>query len=64
MNLAIIKAGWSPYWRKYGQASEADHKSYLEAQDGAKNAKVGAWGTIPQWMTDKANETTAPKTKK
>lgn len=63
VNAAIIRAGWSPYWRKYGQAPEKMHKALLDAQEEAQTAKVGTWATSPQWMTDKANETTAPKGK-
>jgi endonuclease YncB( thermonuclease family) len=63
VNAAIISAGWSPYWRKYGQAPEKSHQGYLDAQKAAEEAKAGAWATIPQWMKDKANETTAPARK-
>jgi endonuclease YncB( thermonuclease family) len=63
VNLAIIRAGWSPYWRKYGPSPDEMHKAYLQAQEEAETAKAGAWATVPQWMKDKANETTAPKTK-
>lgn len=62
-NLEIIRAGWSPYWRKYGGAPAPLASAFTDAQDAAKEANAGAWGTAPDYMRDKANETTAPKGK-
>lgn len=56
----IIRAGWSVYWRKYGEAA-AYHERLLAAHEAAKTASTGAWATIPQWMVDKSNERTSPK---
>lgn len=57
----IVAAGWSAYWRKYGDAPAPYHDRLLAAQEQAKAAKAGAWSTAEQWMVDKGNERTAPK---
>lgn len=57
----LIGKGHSVYWRKYGDAPEPHHSTFLKAQDGAKEWRLHSWGTAPQWMQDKANERTAPK---
>ncbi len=59
----IVAAGWSVYWRKYGEATEPYHTRLLKAQDAAKAASAGAWATAEKWMVDKSNERTAPKAK-
>lgn len=59
VNLAVIRAGFSPYWRKYGKATGQMHQAFTEAQDSAREAAVGAWATAPDYMRDKANETSA-----
>jgi len=57
----MISNGYSVYWRKYGDAPEPWNALFVAAQLQAKESKAGMWGTDPQWMTDKANERTAPK---
>lgn len=64
VNAEMVRGGWSPYWRKYGDAPEPVHAELLAAQAAAKDAKVGAWGTAEKYMRDKSNERTAPKSKK
>ena len=62
VNAAIISAGWSVYWRKFGgDPDKKNSNGYEEAQEEARAEKRGAWATAPQWMLDKANERTAPK---
>lgn len=61
VNLAVIQAGFSPYWRKYGRAPNPLHQVFTEAQRSAKDANAGAWATAPEYMTEKAGETTAPR---
>ncbi|MCK6490860.1 MAG: hypothetical protein L6R48_21620 [Planctomycetes bacterium] len=61
VNLAQIRAGFSPYWRKYGKAFDPMRQSFTEAQESAKEANAGAWATAPDYMREKAGETTAPK---
>jgi len=63
VNATMVRAGWSPYWRKYGDAPEPVHTEMLQAQEAARTANVGAWATAVKYMTDKSNERTAPKTK-
>jgi endonuclease YncB( thermonuclease family) len=57
----LISKGPTVYWRKYGEAPEPTNARLLKAQEDAKAASVGVWATNPKWMTDKANERTAPK---
>ncbi len=57
----IIRAGWSPYWVKYGRAPDRLDAAFAAAQAEAKEAGAGAWSTAPDYMRDKANETTAPR---
>jgi len=58
----MISAGWTPYWKKYGAIKDQELNARLtKAQDAAKEAKAGMWGSNAKWMLDKANETTAPK---
>ena len=57
----MIRAGWSPLWEKYGKADALWRSKLVAAEEQAKAAKAGAWGTAPDYMRDKANETTAPK---
>jgi endonuclease YncB( thermonuclease family) len=59
----VIAAGYSPLWEKYGKADPKWRETLQAAEDKAKAAKVGAWGTDPKYMADKENETTAPKAK-
>ena len=59
----IVAAGWSVYWRKYGEAPEPYHARLLKAQETAKTSGAGAWATSEKWMVDKSNERTAPKAK-
>lgn len=61
LNLAVVRAGFSPYWRKYGKAPGTMDAAFVATQDEAKTAKTGAWGTVVKWMTDKSNERTARK---
>lgn len=57
----IIRAGWSPYWKKYGKAPDRLDAAFAAAHAEAKEAGAGAWSTAPDYMRDKANETTAPR---
>ena len=57
----IVRRGWSPVWRKYGLVDIRFRKMMAEATSLARSEKVGVWATDPQYMIDKANETTAPK---
>lgn len=57
----IVTAGWSVYWRKYGEAPAPLHERLVRAQEQARAATAGAWASVPQWMVDKSNERTAPK---
>jgi hypothetical protein len=57
----LQRAGWSPYWRKYGAAPAPWDGRLRDAQEAAKTANAGAWATAPDYMRDKANETTAPR---
>lgn len=59
LNLAIVRAGFSPYWRKRGQSSGTMDAAFREAQDEAETGRAGAWATAPAYMRDKANGTTA-----
>jgi len=61
VNSQLIAEGWSPYWRKYGEAAGRAHEALVESEKRAKSASAGAWATAPQWMQDKANERTAPR---
>jgi len=61
LNALIVSLGWSPYWRKYGEASQPHHSVLLSSQREAERFAMGAWATAPDWMRDKANERTAPK---
>jgi len=64
VNAAMVRAGWSPYWRKYGDAPEPVHTEMVQAQETARTANAGAWATAVKYMTDKSNERTAPKAKR
>lgn len=55
----VIAAGWSPLWEKYGRAPEGYRVRWQEAENQARAAGRGAWSTAPDYMRDKANETTA-----
>lgn len=41
-NVEAVKAGWSPYFVKYGR-SRRFHKEFIEAQKAAQAAKLGIW---------------------
>jgi len=60
----VITAGWSPLWEKYGKADPQWREFLVAAEEKAKKDKAGACATDPKYMTDKGNETTAPKGKK
>ena len=64
VNALMVRAGWSPYWRKYGDAPEPVHAEMLGAQVEARAARAGAWLTAEKYMVDKSNERTAPKAKR
>ena len=62
---SMISAGYTVYWRKYGDAASSIlHQRFLEAQERAKAGRRGAWGSSFRWMTDKSNERTAKQSKK
>lgn len=42
-NLEVVRAGWSPYFAKYGQ-SRRFHEAFLQAQAEAREARRGIWG--------------------
>ena len=54
-----IRAGWSPIWKKYGAPPAPFADRFAAAEKSARESKAGGWGSIPQWMVDKSNETTA-----
>jgi len=56
-----IATGWSPYWKKYGEASFRLDDAWSANEELAREAKRGAWAKAPDWMRDKANERTAPE---
>jgi endonuclease YncB( thermonuclease family) len=41
-NVECVRAGWSPYFPKYGQ-SRRFHEDFVKAQDEARAAKRGIW---------------------
>jgi len=56
-----IAAGWTVYWRKYGEIDQPElHQRWLAAEAAAHEELRGAWATIPDWMRNKHNERTAP----
>ena len=59
---AMIRMGWSVLWEKYGKADARWRPELVKAEDEAKAEGAGAWTSAPDWMRNKANETTAPKT--
>jgi len=61
INRTLIAAGWSPYWRKYGDAQEPMHGEFQTAHTQAETTKAGAWATAPAYMRDKTNERTGKK---
>ena len=61
LQVAIIRHGLSPYWRKYGDAPEPLHTKLMGCQSTAEAAKHGFWETAPDWMRDEENERTAPQ---
>ncbi len=60
VNAKVIRAGWSPYWRKDGDAQPDLHAKLQSAEGEAETAKAGCWANARQWMLDKAKERTAP----
>lgn len=60
VNADIVRAGWSPYWRKYGDAPEPYNGSFLLAQNEADKEGAGLWSSNLEWIQNKANERTAP----
>jgi len=61
INSMMILAGWTPFWRKYGEPNAPLASELSTMQTEAERVKAGAWATAPDWMLDKANERTAPK---
>jgi len=57
----LIAHGHSVYWRKYGDADEPLHSLLVKCQQVAEQEKAGTWATAPDWMRDKSNERTAPR---
>ncbi len=60
INARMIRAGWSPYWRKDGDANPDLHAKLQSAEAEADKAGAGSWATSRQWMLDKAKERTPP----
>jgi endonuclease YncB( thermonuclease family) len=61
INGALMKAGWSPYWTKEGEAPESISTLFLLAQHKAQKERAGIWSIDEKWIRDKANEPTALK---
>lgn len=59
VNEQLIRAGWTPYWRKYGEAPEPWNQRFIAAEAAAMSNQTGAWSTARDWMTNKRNERTA-----
>lgn len=53
---AILRAGWSVYWRRYGEAPDVLRKAFHAAETEARKAKAGAWASAEAWMLVKRNE--------
>jgi len=53
VNVAIVCAGWSPYWTKYGRGKYAD--AFEQAQADAKRNGRGLWGK--QKLSDDVEDT-------
>jgi len=53
---AIIRAGWSPIWWKYGKPAKDYRQTLQVAEDQADADSAGAWGTARAWMTAKGEE--------
>ncbi|HYE08179.1 MAG TPA: thermonuclease family protein [Planctomycetota bacterium] len=60
VNARMILAGWSPYWRKDGDAQPDLHAKLQSAEGEAEKAKAGCWANARQWMLDSAKARTAP----
>lgn len=41
INIEMVKAGWSPFWTKYGEGRYAPH--FREAEREARGARRGLW---------------------
>jgi endonuclease YncB( thermonuclease family) len=63
VQAAIIRAGWSVLWEKFGAADPRWRAALQAAEDAAKADNAGAWSTIRPWMVNKGNETTAPQSR-
>lgn len=61
---AIIRAGWSPLWEKFGRVPVDWQPRLVQAEAAAREATAGAWATNPQYMIDTGNETTAAPERK
>ncbi|MBA3846969.1 MAG: thermonuclease family protein [Planctomycetes bacterium] len=60
INLSMIRAGWSPYWRKNGDAQPDEHAKLQLAEADADRARAGYWATAREWMLAKGAERTPP----
>jgi micrococcal nuclease len=49
VNVEIVRAGWSPFWTKYGAGKYADE--FREAETEALNAFRGLWAIAPKGTT-------------
>jgi endonuclease YncB( thermonuclease family) len=50
---AILRAGWSVYWRRYGDAPEPLRRRFAEAEAAARTTEAGAWASAGDWMRAK-----------
>lgn len=56
VQLELIAAGSTVYWRRFGEAPEPLHARFAAAMATARDAKAGAWATAGEWMARKADE--------
>jgi len=60
VNESLVHAGFSPYWRKLGDAPDALELRLGLAEASAKEQQAGVWKTDPLWMKDMASDRADP----
>ena len=50
LQAAMISAGFSPYWRRYGETVKELHQDWLLREQRSQTQGLGLWNSDTQWM--------------
>ena len=56
IQAALIRAGYSVYWRRFGRLPQAEHQAFIKLETEARHQNSALWQSQPAWMQEKQLE--------